>query len=157
MGEEEPPPSAGTDTGGAKNPNDDGKPSHGRRNRQRQNKQRHREKNNTPTYVPKEKFTGRSEDLKGFTYDVSTSKGGVAYTRTTEEIARHVGEKYTTTGSYLRTAIMTLQVPVQTRPSPPVAIGTPAVVDPVDQEIFREEIRLFVKTKGAIESTMKSI
>jgi hypothetical protein len=90
-------------------------------------------------------------------YDVTTSKGGAAYTRTTEEIARHVGEKYTTFGSYIRTAIMTLQVPVQARPSPPIQVGTPTVIDPVDQEIFREEIRLFVKTKGAIESTRKSL
>jgi hypothetical protein len=157
MGEEEAPPAAGADTGGEKQ--SDGKPSRGRRNRnrQRQNKQRLHEATNTPTYVPKEKFVGRSDDLKGFTYDVTTSKGGVAYTRTTEEIARHVGEKYTNTGSFIRTAIMTLKVPVQTRPSPPVGTGTPPAIDPVDQEIFREEIRLFVKTKGAIESTMKSL
>jgi hypothetical protein len=157
MGEEEAPPAAGADTGGEKQ--SDGKPSRGRRNRnrQRQNKQRLHEATNTPTYVPKEKFVGRSDDLKGFTYDVTTSKGGVAYTRTTEEIARHVGEKYTNTGSFIRTAIMTLKVPVQTRPSPPVETGTPPAIDPVDQEIFREEIRLFVKTKGAIESTMKSL
>jgi hypothetical protein len=127
------------------------------RNRYRQHKQRQQESSNTNTYVPKEKFTGRSEDLKGFTYDVTTSKGGAAYTRTTEEIARHVGEKYTNTCSYIRTAIMTLQVPVQTRPSPPTAVGHPPLIDPVDQEIFREEIRMFVKTKGAIESTMKSL
>ena len=157
MGEEEASPAAGADTGGEKQ--SDGKPSRGRRNRnrQRQNKQRLHEATNTPTYVPKEKFVGRSDDLKGFTYDVTTSKGGVAYTRTTEEIARHVGEKYTNTGSFIRTAIMTLKVPVQTRPSPPVETGTPPAIDPVDQEIFREEIRLFVKTKGAIESTMKSL
>jgi hypothetical protein len=52
---------------------------------------------------------------------------------------------------------MTIQVPVQARPSPPIQVGTPAVIDPVDQEIFCEEIRLLVKTKGAIESTMKSL
>ncbi len=52
---------------------------------------------------------------------------------------------------------MTLQVPVQTRPSPPTAVGDPPLVDPVDQEIFGEELRMFVKTKGAIESTMKSL
>jgi hypothetical protein len=77
--------------------------------------------------------------------------------RCTEEIARHVGEKYTIFGSYIRTVIMTIQVPVQARPSPPIQVGTPAVIDLVDQEIFREEFRLFVKTKGAIESTMKSL
>ncbi len=45
-----------------------------------------------PIHAQKEKFVGRSEDLKGYIYDVTTSKGGVAYTRTTEEVARYVGE-----------------------------------------------------------------
>ena len=108
-------------------------------------------------HVPKEKFVGRSEDLKGFTYDVVNTKGGVAYTRTTEEIARHVGEKYTTTGSYIRTAILTLNVPAPARPTAPTATGTPPLVDPVDQEIFREKIRMYVKTEVGIEAAMKSI
>jgi hypothetical protein len=64
---------------------------------------------------------------------------------------------YTTTGSFIRTAILTLTVPTQVRPSAPIGTGTPAVIDAVDQEIFREEIRMFVKTKAAIESTMKSL
>ena len=85
--------------------------------------------------MAKEKFVGRSEDLKGFIYDVTTWKGGVAYTRTTEEIARYVGEKYTTTGSYIRTAIVTLNVPTPTRPTAPVAVGDPETVNLVDQEM----------------------
>jgi hypothetical protein len=132
------------------------KPYRGRRNnrdRHRSNRQR-----TTPsTHLPKEKFVGRSDDLKGFTYDVTNNKGGVLYTCTTEEIARSVGEKYTTTGSFIRTAILTLTVPIQARPTAPIGTGTPAVIDAVDQEIFQEEMRMFVKTKAAIESTMKSL
>jgi hypothetical protein len=46
----------------------------GRRNRQQQsNKPKWKE--NATAHVPKEKFTGRSEDLQGFIYDVSTSRG----------------------------------------------------------------------------------
>jgi hypothetical protein len=98
---------------------------------------------------------GRSDDLQGFIYDVVTSRGGVAYTRTTKEIARHVGEKHTTIGSYLRTAIMTLSVPAPSRPTAPIGEGTPPVVEAVEQEIFKEKIRLYVKTDVAIETTMK--
>jgi hypothetical protein len=159
MGEkDQPPQGSATNAGKYKKPSneDERKPYRGRRN----NRDRHRS-NRQPampsTHVPNEKFVGRSDDLKGFTYDVTNNKGGVFYTRTTEEIARYVGEKYTTTGSFIRTAILTLTVPTQVRPSAPIGTGTPAVIDAVDQEIFREEIRMFVKTKAAIESTMKSL
>jgi hypothetical protein len=99
--------------------NDDArKPHRSRRNRGRNNKQQWKDSSsNTPVHVPKEKFVGRSEDLKGFTYDVITSKGGVACTRTTEEIARYVSKKYTTTGAYIRTAILTLNLPATIRPT----------------------------------------
>jgi hypothetical protein len=116
----------------------------GRRNRQQRNKTKWKDNTNTVAHVPKEKFTGRSDE---FIYDISNSRGGVTFTRTTEEIARHVGEKYTTVGPYVRTGILTLKVPVPTRPTAPIAIpstvaGEPAVVDLVEQEIFREKIRL---------------
>mgnify|MGYP002807166505 CR=1 FL=1 len=81
----------------------------------------------------------------------------VAYTRTTEEIARYVGEKYTTTGSYIRTALLTLNVPSVARPITPFATVTPPAVDTVDQEIFMEKIRMYVKVEASIETTMKSL
>jgi hypothetical protein len=74
-----------------------------------------------------------------------------------EEIARHVGEKYTSVGPYIRTAILTLNVPAPTRPTAPTATGTPPAIDPVEQEIFREKIRMYVKTEAAIETAMKSL
>jgi hypothetical protein len=160
--QEQPPTGSSTaDTGGEKktNDSDERKPNRGRRgNRNNRNRANRRDGAVTPSNIPKEKFLGRSDDLKGFIYDISNTKGGVAYTRTTEEIARYVGEKYTTTGSFIRTAILTLNVPAPTRPTAPTGDDAdPPVIDPVDQEIFREEIRIFVKTKAAIESTMKSL
>jgi hypothetical protein len=59
----------------------------GRRNRQRTDKHKGSEHHKS-VHIVKDKFVGRSEDLKSFTYAVAVSKGGVAYTRTTEEIAR---------------------------------------------------------------------
>jgi hypothetical protein len=140
--------------------NDDArKPRSRRNNRGRNNKQQWKDGsgNTTPVHVQKEKFVGRSEDLKGFTYDVITSKGGVAYTRTTKEIARYVGEKYTTTGSYIRTAVLTLNLPAPIRQTAPVAVGTPPTVNVVDQEIFKEKVRMYVKIESAVETTMKSL
>jgi hypothetical protein len=161
-GRQEQPAPPAADSGGSKKPassnnDDERKPYRGRRHRGRNNKQQWKEGGSAPIHVAKEKFLGRSEDLKGFIYDITSSKGGVAYTRTTEEIARYVGEKYTTTGSYIRTGILTLNVPTPVRPTAPVATGTPATVNLVDQEIFKEKIRMYVKIESAVETTMKSL
>jgi hypothetical protein len=48
-------------------------------------------------------------------------------------------------------------VPAPTRPTAPPAIGEPPTIDPVEQEIFREKIRMYVKTEAAIETAMKSL
>ena len=37
-------------------------------------------------------FKGRCDELDGFTYTVTTSKGGIEFSKTTEEIARYAGE-----------------------------------------------------------------
>jgi hypothetical protein len=52
--------------------------------------------------------------------------------RTTKEIARYVGKKYTTTGAYIGMAILTLSLPVPIRPTAPVTVGTLPTVDIVD-------------------------
>jgi hypothetical protein len=102
---------------------------------------------------------GRSDDLQGFTYNVVVSKGGVAYMRATEELACHVGEKYTFVGSYVRAAILTLNIPTPTRPTAPEDImsGSAQTVDEVEKESFKEKIRMYVKTEAAIEMAMKSL
>jgi hypothetical protein len=130
----------------------------GQRNRPRTT-HRTRKEGNNGTHIPKEKFLGRSDDLQGYTYDVVTSKGGVAYTRTTEELARHIGEISTSVGSYIRTAIMTLKIPAQIRPVAPTGTsdGTVITVDEVDKEIFKEKIRMYVKTEAAIETHSNAI
>ena len=159
---EEQPAMTPADGGANKKPggnDDDRKPNRGRRGYRgnRPNKNKWKESGNAPIHIPKEKFEGRCEDLKGFTYDVANNKGGVAYTRTTEEIARYIGGKHTVTATYVRAAVLTLNVPAPPRPTAPIAIGTPPVVDPVDQEIFKEKIRMYVKTEAGIETAMKSL
>jgi hypothetical protein len=157
MGKEQTPAPSGESSGSKNNNDEERKPYRGRRQHRNRTNKKWKESGNAPIHVPKENFVGRSKDLKGFTDDVVNTKGGVAYTRTTEEIARHVGEKYTTTGSYIRTAILTLNVPAPTRPTAPLATGTLPQVDPVDQEMFREKIRMYVKTEVGIEAAMKSV
>ena len=155
---EQPPAAGAADGGGSgkQKSNDVSKRNRGRRNRAQTSKP-WKESNSSAVQIPKERFAGRSDDLKGFIYDVVNAKGGVAYTRTTEEIARYVGEKYTTTGSYIRTGILTLVVPVPLRPTAPTATGDPPTVDPVDIEIFKEKIRIYVKIESSIETSLKSL
>jgi transcription elongation factor len=110
-----------------------------------------------PEVAQKEKFTGRSDDLEGYVYTLVSSKGGVQFTRTTEEVARYAGEKYSIVGAYVRTAILTMTEQVPMRPTAPTPQGTPPAVDPVDQAIFSEEIRQFVRNKAAIIAAMKAV
>jgi hypothetical protein len=81
-GRQEQPSAPAADGGGDKKPpnnkDDKRKPYRGRSNRGRTIKPKWKEGGNTPIPTQKEKFVGRSEDLKGFIYDVTTSKGGVA-------------------------------------------------------------------------------
>ncbi len=130
-----------------------GHPYRGRRN----NNNRQRQEKEPDPIVLKERFVGRSEDLEGYVYSVSTSKAGLQFTRTTDEIARYAGEKYSTVGSYIRTAILTMTVQVPTRPAAPTATGAPPTIDAVDQAIFNEEIRQFVKEKAGILAAMKGL
>jgi hypothetical protein len=105
----------------------------------------------------KEKFTGRSDDLEGYVYSIATSKGGMQFTRTTDEIARYAGKKYSAVGAYVRMAIITMTEQRPTRPTAPLPTGTPPTVDPVDQAIFSKEIRQFVKEKAGITAAMKAL
>ena len=41
--------------------------------------------------VKKEKFKGRTEELSGYTFDITTARNSNNYSRTLKEIARHVG------------------------------------------------------------------
>jgi hypothetical protein len=81
----------------------------------------------------------------------------VQFSRTTEVIARYAGGKYSSGGAYIRTAILTMTAQTPIRPTVPAPTGTPATVDAVNQAIFSEEIRQFVKDKAAIVAAMKAL
>jgi hypothetical protein len=112
---------------------------------------------NKPEFTHKEKFTGRSDDLEGYVYTGVPAKGGVQFARTTEEIARYAGAKYSKVGSHIRTTIRTMTEQVPTRPNAPTATHASTAIDPVDQAIFNEEVRQFVKDKAAITVAMKAL
>ncbi len=152
------------------NDSGDRKPSRGRGYRGRRQKQRANRK--AEPSIQMEKLQGRSKDLEGYTYTITANKGGIQFTRTTDEIARYAGEKYHVIGAYVRMAVLTMTVQTPTRPSIVPGTATPAVAavggapavqavaaapDPIDQAIFNEEIRQYVKEKAAIVAAMKAL
>jgi hypothetical protein len=61
----------------------------------------------------------QDNDLEGYILLVVSSKGGVQFTRTTEEVARYAGGGgYSVVGAYVRTAILTMTEQVQYRYDP---------------------------------------
>jgi hypothetical protein len=130
-------------------------PYRGRRNPRSNNKER--QENKPQPSGSKERFTGQSDDLDGYVYFVVTTKAGLQFTRTTDEITRYAGEKYSAVGSFIRTAMLTMTAQVPTQPTAPGETRTPPTVDPVDQAIFNKEIRQFVKEKAGIVATMKGL
>ena len=85
-------------------------------------------------FVPRaSKFEGKCPDLKGHIYDCSDVRQSDQYTKTTKEIAEHVGRTYTYGGD-ARLAVETLTLPTLTMP-----------VDPPDGA-NRTETRIWEKT-----------
>eukprot|EP00591_Stephanopyxis_turris_P000094 CAMPEP_0195518894 /NCGR_PEP_ID=MMETSP0794_2-20130614/13873_1 /TAXON_ID=515487 /ORGANISM="Stephanopyxis turris, Strain CCMP 815" /LENGTH=156 /DNA_ID=CAMNT_0040647931 /DNA_START=274 /DNA_END=744 /DNA_ORIENTATION=+ len=123
------------------------------------NRKKDKKHSSAPRILPKE-FQCRCEDLKGYVYDVASTKGGSTYTRTTQEIARHVGGKYSQIGTYIHSALLMLVVPNLPQPAEPepITVGdNKAEVTNVQQEIWKEQIRLWVKMDAGIKSTIKSV
>ena len=89
-------PDGPSGTAGATNKSDGGdhdKKYHGRNNghpyKGRRNNNRPKQDKKPEPIVIKERFTGRNDDLEGYVYAISTTKGGLQFTRTTDEIARY--------------------------------------------------------------------
>ena len=117
-------------------------------------------KDKSPTSRDPVTFEGRTEDLKGFVFDVCAGNGGLKYTKTRNELARYAGTFNKDVGPYIREAIMTLNVPTIERPRAPVPTvpgdGTGTVsIDPVDQAIFNEKIKNYVRKEELLVSVMK--
>ena len=117
-------------------------------------------KDKSPTSSDPVIFEGRTEDLKGFVFDVCAGNGGLKYTKTRDELARYAGTFNKDVGPYIREAVMTLMMPTIERPRAPVPVvpgdGTGTVsIDPVDQAIFNEKIKNYVRKEELLVSVMK--
>ena len=77
-------------------------------------------RNNFTTDAAKEaKFEGREEKLKGYIYDSVDFKQADMYTRTTREIADHVGRNYTNGADVMQTIMKV--IPIFSTPMAPAA------------------------------------
>jgi hypothetical protein len=108
------------------------------------------------TAQPIKKFEGREEDLKAHVYDF-TKETANSYKTTTEEIAEYVGRNYPLGNNVKRAIESMAHVPV-TRPTAPVPTmtgGNPDPIDPVDMEIFKQEVAGFVKKRDILRNSMQ--
>jgi len=69
---------------------------------------------------PPEKFTGKSDDLRGFIYDVATTNAKDSFQKTTSAIADYVARTCDHGGEY-RLGLVELALPDITEPTDPAA------------------------------------
>ena len=109
-----------------------------------------------PTTTTIKKFEGRNDDLKGHVYDFTNPKETAnSYTTTTEEIAEYIGRTYKM-GNYIKRAIETMApmtIPLPTAPTPDPQNNQ---VNPVEAEIFKQQISSYVKKQETIESGLQN-
>lgn len=104
--------------------------------------------------ITKVKFTSQSSDLAGHVYGLSNpTASATSYYNTAIEIAKYVGRMYAS-GNYTKREIETLQPqqvsrPTQVRTTAQDGTFTPPT-DPVDQEIFKQEVSAYVKSKNKL-------
>jgi hypothetical protein len=124
-------------------------------NGRQQQKSRNRGRNmktipREPREAREPKFEGKCEDLKGHVYDCTDGRQADGYTKTTEEIAEHVGRAYRF-GADASCVISTLGPPVWVQPNNP-----PTCADQTDLAIWGKEVEAFVKRKGYLNENLCS-
>ena len=114
-------------------------------------------KKNIPKKTPTKfnRFKGRCEGLGEHVYDrVGTKQQQAeAFAKTTEEIANYIGKEYTQ-GYYVRLSVeemMLYDMDIE-KPSD-LATGASTL----DTEIWKEEVKTFVKTKTTFSSNLKRL
>ena len=109
-------------------------------------------RNNFTTDAAKEaKFEGREEKLKGYIYDSVDFKQADMYTRTTREIADHVGRNYTN-GADVRQAIMKGVTPTFATPISPAAGADAGTVCK-----WKKRIDGIIKREDILEANLKTL
>jgi hypothetical protein len=125
--------------------------------KQEHSRQKHQFKNNQSRAYkkPTEKdtqFEGKCDDLAGYTYHCSDSRlAADMYTKTTKEIAEHVGRTFKY-GADAKKAITTLLVPVFVEPTDPADKATRTQI-----RVWEKTVDEFVKQQTHLEQNVKTI
>mmetsp|Transcript_20898 Transcript_20898/g.30720 ORF Transcript_20898/g.30720 Transcript_20898/m.30720 type:complete len:218 (-) Transcript_20898:420-1073(-) len=94
-------------------------------------------------------FEGRPEELKGWCFDSTDSRGADKFDAVGEEITRYISVKFNY-GTELKSSIDKLEA---------ITINKPTAVDSkaehIEKDIYKEEIREYVKAKKALERATK--
>ena len=113
-----------------------------------------------PDIVKSEKFEGSTSELSGYVFDTTNVRNADNYTKTKNEIARHVGStsKY---GGDLRRTIEKEAIVTFTKPTRPRLVATGEVATPDEQyayeelmDVYKEDMKAYVKRKVTLEDNM---
>ena len=126
------------------------------------NETRSMDMDNTKKNIVKKtpRFEGRSEDLKQAVFDVvdSKQKQAESYAKALREIAIFVGKEYKH-GNDIANVVESLKIPdidVDKPETPSVPIGS-TKLDPTDEAIWKEEVKLFVQRKSSLSMNLKKL
>ena len=108
--------------------------------------------------MKKDKFEGRTEELSGYTFDITTARKSNNYSRTLKEIARHV-ESSSKHGADLKRTIETETIFNIERPVRPIALVGGETPDEeetyaIETDIYREDIKNYVRRRSVLEDNM---
>jgi hypothetical protein len=106
--------------------------------------------------TPQPTFVGKTDGLKGFTFDYGDAKQSDMFIQTKKEIAEYVGRtmKY---GNDIANAVTNLQVPTLTEPPEPQPIGNATTLSRAQDKIFEKQINEFVKRTLELEENVKTL
>jgi hypothetical protein len=126
--------------------------SNGRRPHTRSNAGSGGKSNHDRGTIPRQKFEGKCDALKGNIYDFGDSRQADQFMRTTKEVAEYVGTTYKY-GSDVREAVEQLETPELTAPPyPPNAAN-----DPTATRVWEKRVDAFIKREDYLAQNIKTL
>ena len=100
-----------------------------------------------PTWIQRIHFEGAISELHGHIYDLVGIRSADLFTTTTQAIATYMGHELggDMCHSIETFTLATLTHPTRPIPPPPATDGTVIPIDPVEMDIYMEEVKEYVK------------
>ena len=102
-------------------------------------------------------FKGREDAIKGHVYDiVNPSMSASAFITTTEEISEYAGRTLKM-GNHVKKSMEQMKEVGVTPPTRPAPATGEATIDPLDMEVYQQEVKYYVHKKELLQASMMGI